>query len=250
MLYTVKEVSEMSNVTIKSLHHYHKIGLLLPSKVSEAGYRLYGPKELERLQEILFYRELDIPLDQIKHMMEHNSDRLSILSQQEELLLNRKQRLETIVHTLRKSIDCIRGGKTMNNKEMFIGFENEEEWNKALIEQNQYLKKAYDIEPFEVSPMDVQEMNEQAVEAISFMNEMACSLREGIKHNDVKVENLIRDHLEFLNKHGHNSSANDFTAHTRFFLNDDFHHKMLEDQQTGLAYYLCAAAESFATTNQ
>ncbi|SFD72254.1 MerR HTH family regulatory protein [Paenibacillus catalpae] len=86
MLYTVKEVSEMSNVTIKTLHHYHKIGLLMPSEISEAGYRLYGIHELQRLQEILLYRELEFSLDQIKHLLNANPDRQSILQQQEALL--------------------------------------------------------------------------------------------------------------------------------------------------------------------
>lgn len=57
-------------------------------------------------------------------------------------------------------------------------------------------------------------------------------------------------HLEFMNKHDHNISAKDFAAQTQFFLSDDFHLRMLESQQTGLAYYLSAAAESFAATNQ
>lgn len=249
-MYTVKEVSGLSNVTIKTLHHYHKIGLLLPSKISEAGYRLYGTKELERLQEILFYRELDFSLDQIKEMMEHHSDRLSILSQQEELLLSRKDRLDTIVQTLRKSIGCIKEGETMDNKEMFKGFENEEQWNKALTEQKQYLKESYGMDSLEVVPEDVQEINEQAVEAMTFMNKMASSLREGIKHSDEEIGNLIRYHLEFMNNHGHKTSAKDFAAQTQFFLSDDFHLKMLEGQQTGLAYYLSAAAESFVATNQ
>ncbi|RUT31568.1 MerR family transcriptional regulator [Paenibacillus zeisoli] len=250
MLHTVKEVSELSNVTIKTLHHYHKIGLLLPYKVSEAGYRLYGTKELERLQEILFYRELDFPLDQIKELIEHHSDRLSILSQQEELLLSRKYRLETLIQTLRKSITSMKEGTTMDNSEIFKGFENEEEWNKALSEQNQYLNESYGMEPFEVAPADIQEMNEQASEAIGFMNEMASSLRDGIQHNDQRIIDLIQGHLEFLNTHGHTLSAKDFADQTRFFLIDDFHLKMLEDQQTGLAYYLSAAAESFAAMKQ
>ncbi|MEK3723272.1 MerR family transcriptional regulator [Paenibacillus sp. FSL H8-0034] len=250
MLYTVKEVSELSKVTIKTLHHYHKIGLLLPCTISEAGYRLYGIKELERLQEILFYKELEFSLDQIKEMMEHHADRLSILSQQEELLLSRKDRLDTIVQTLRKSIGCIKEGENMDNKEMFKGFESEEEWNKALVEQNQYLKETYGMDSLEVVPEKVQEINEQAVEAMTFINKMASSLRAGIKHNDEEIGNLIGYHLEFMNKHGHPTSAKDFAAQTQFFLNDDFHLKMLEDQQTGLAYYLSAAAESFVATNQ
>lgn len=63
--YTVTEVARLAGVTVKALHHYHKIGLLKPCKVTEAGYRLYGTKELERLQQILFYRELDFSLEQI-----------------------------------------------------------------------------------------------------------------------------------------------------------------------------------------
>lgn len=249
-MYTVKEVSELSKVTIKALHHYHKIGLLLPSRISDAGYRLYGTKELERLQEILFYRELDFSLEQIKEMMEHHSDRYSILSQQEELLLSRKDRLDTIIQTLRKSIGYLKDGENMDNIELFKGFESEREWEEALTEQNQYLKESYGMDSLEVVPENVQDMNEQAVEGITFMNNIASSLREGVKHNDKEIENWIRYHLEFMNKHGHNISAKDFAAQTQFFLSDDFHLKMLESQQTGLAYYLSAAAKSFAATNQ
>jgi DNA-binding transcriptional MerR regulator len=211
---------------------------------------LYGTKELERLQEILFYRELDFSLEQIKEMMEHHSDRYSILSQQEVLLLSRKDRLDTIIQTLRKSIGYLKDGENMDNIELFKGFESEREWEEALTEQNQYLKESYGMDSLEVVPENVQDMNEQAVEGITFMNNIASSLREGVKHNDKEIENLIRYHLEFMNKHGHNISAKDFAAQTQFFLSDDFHLKMLESQQTGLAYYLSAAAKSFAATNQ
>ncbi|MFB9273807.1 MerR family transcriptional regulator [Cohnella cellulosilytica] len=249
MLYTVKEVSELSHVSIKTLHHYHKIGLLLPGKVSEAGYRLYGTRELERLQEILFYKELDFPLEQIKTLLERRSDRLSLLLRQEELLLGRQRRLEAIVQTLRSSISHVKEEKNMNHQEMFDGFDNEEEWNEALAGQNRHLKETYGMEPLEVAPADVREMNEQAVEAMAFMKLMASSLKDGVKHNDAKIGSGIRDHLEFISRHGNGMSANDFAAQTRFFLSDDFHLMMLESQQTGLAYYLAAAAEAFAVAH-
>lgn len=86
MLYTVKELSDLAKVTVKTLHHYHRIGLLLPHSVSDAGYRLYGEEELERLQQILFYRELDFPLKQIKQLLDGEPERLSILSSQKQLL--------------------------------------------------------------------------------------------------------------------------------------------------------------------
>ncbi len=102
MLYTVKEVSTLSGVTVKALHHYHKIGLLMPAEISDAGYRLYGKRELERLQEILFYRELDIPLDKIKELLDGSQNRRTILSEQEELLEARMDRLDTVLDTIRK----------------------------------------------------------------------------------------------------------------------------------------------------
>jgi DNA-binding transcriptional MerR regulator len=249
MLYTVKEVSELSNVTIKTLHHYHKIGLLLPRQVSEAGYRLYGAEELERLQHILFYKELDFSLEQIKEMLGQPADRLVILSRQEQLMLGRKQRLDLIIQTLRKSITSIREGTTMNHQDMFKGFTNEKEWNEALAGQNEHLQQAYGMEPMQVAAADLAAMNEQAAEAMTFMNRMADSLRDGVKHNDEQIAAWIREHLDFLNQHGHPSSAQDFADQTRFFLNDDFHLQMLEAQQTGLAYYVAAAAQSFASLN-
>lgn len=90
-MYTVKELSDLAKVTIKTLHYYHKIGLLLPCEVSEAGYRLYGMKELERLRQILFYRELDFPLKKIKQILDDEPDRLSILFEQRQLIAAAKK---------------------------------------------------------------------------------------------------------------------------------------------------------------
>ncbi|MFB5191379.1 MerR family transcriptional regulator [Alicyclobacillus fastidiosus] len=247
MLYTVKEVSDLSNVTVKTLHHYHKIGLLPPCEVSEAGYRLYSMKELERLQEILFYRELDFPLVQIKQLLENKPDRSTILTNQKELLVARKRRLKRLIETIDESIDSVKKGAYMDTGEMFKGFANEDEWRKALKEQNEYLRKQYGHDLLaDENAINVEQMNQQANEAARFMKGMANALSEGIRHDDPKVQSLIGRHLDFLNQQGHTTSPSEFVARTRFFLSDDFHRQMLESQQTGLAYYLCVAAQSFA----
>jgi len=243
MLYTVKEVSSMSSVTIKTLHHYHKIGLLIPQEISEAGYRYYGTKELERLQQILFYRELEFPLEQINHLLKGEPDRIQILMEQEKLLEIRQQRLERILQTLRISKD----GTQTDVQELFRGFESEEAWREALEAQRHHLKEAYDYDLDETGPIDVPEMNEQAKEAMAFMAGMVESLRNGVKHHDEKIRQRIGDHLDFLNAHGHAVTPTAFAAQIQFFLTDDFHLQMLESQQTGLAYYLAAAAASFVT---
>lgn len=246
MLYTVKEVSILSKVTIKTLHHYHSLGLLLPAEISEAGYRLYGAKELERLQQIRFYRELDFPLEQIKELMAETPERLSILSEQEKLLKARQDRLESILQTLRRSIHYTKEGRAMEPQDLFNGFGSDVEWKDALTEQNQHLKEQYDVDLLEGEPVDVPSMNEQAREAAAFMSGMANALTMGIKHDDERVQLSIRDHLLFMNEQGHSFSATDFAGQTKFFLSDEFHLRMLEGQQTGLAYYLHAAAEAYA----
>lgn len=244
MLFTVKEVSSLAGVTVKTLHHYHKLGLLLPTEISEAGYRLYGSRELERLQEILFYRELDFPLDQIKSLLEEGQNRQAILSGQKELLEARKQRLNRILQTLEQSIECAENGEVMSAPDLFRGFATEEEWREALKEQSRHLKQTYNVEVPGPEGLDVPALNEQAAEASAFMAEMAKALRSGIKVNDQAIRCLIGNHLDFMKKHGHPASDEDFALQTRFFLEDDFHRSMLEGQQTGLAYYLNAAAES------
>jgi len=68
-MFTVGKLAELSGVTVKALHHYHRIGLVVPSGTSAAGYRLYSRRDLERLQQVLFYKELDFGLSEIKKAM-------------------------------------------------------------------------------------------------------------------------------------------------------------------------------------
>ncbi len=247
MRYTVKEVSELSKVTVKTLHHYHEIGLLVPCGFSEAGYRLYGEEELTRLQQILFYKELEIPLRQIKELLDGNPDRLAVLAEQEQLLLARMQRMESIVGTLRATVASAKTGEPMAVQELFRGFASEAEWEEALREHDEHLSETYGYDPVEdrKEPLDVEAMNEQAREAMTFMNAMKQALVTGVKADSEAMRQSIRDHLAFMNAHGHATTPADFAAQTRFFLQDDFHLRMLEDQQTGLAYYLCAAANAY-----
>ncbi|MDU4698325.1 MAG: MerR family transcriptional regulator [Paenibacillus sp.] len=248
MLYTVKEVSDLSGVTIKTLHHYHKIGLLKPQEISEAGYRLYGDRELERLQEILFYRELELPLAQIQTLLEEERDRGEILTEQRELLRSRQRRLEAILQTLEKSLEHSTTGEELEGKELFVGFADEAEWREALKEQEEHLQQTYGVEVLGEQPIDVVELNEQARESMEFTGKLAEALRSGISHREAEIRQLIGTHLDFMKQHGHPASPDVFVAQARFFLSDDFHRTLLEGQQTGLAYYLLAAAEAYAAS--
>ena len=95
---TVNEVSKLTGVSVRTLHHYDAIGLLKPTAVSEAGYRLYDDRALERLQQILLFRELEFPLKEIKAILESpNFDRSKALEQQITLLTLKKEHLEKLI---------------------------------------------------------------------------------------------------------------------------------------------------------
>ncbi|QHZ48609.1 MULTISPECIES: MerR family transcriptional regulator [Bacillus] len=241
MLYTVKEVARLANITIKTLYHYHKIGLLCPTKVTEAGYRLYGIKELERLQQILFYRELEFPLKKIQQILDGEADRLTLLREQKKLFLSKMKRMEQLLETLEQSIRHAGKGEMMDQEAMFKGFSSSEEWEEALDEQRQYLQEMYDVDILKGEPIKAEEMNEKAEEASRFMSGMAEALKNGLKHDHEQVQASIKQHIGFLG-----ITAQDFQAQTRFFIEDDFHRGVLESQQTGLSYYMMAAAEAFA----
>lgn len=243
MKYSVKELADLAHVTVKTLHHYHKLGLLMPSEISEAGYRYYGIEELKRLQEILFYKELDIPLAEIKCLMEDASNRLQTLEKQKELFLQKLERYTKLLETLNLSLDYSRKGENMDKHLLFKGFNTEEEWQAALEEQKKHLQKEYQI-ALDTETIEVEKMNLLAIEAKNYLDMMAASLKNGVKYNDAIVQKQVRNHLDFLNKHGHAISEEDYIQQTKFFLQDDFHRNMLENQQTGLAYYLVAIAEN------
>ncbi len=117
---TVKDVSEITGVSIRTLRYYDEIGLLNPTELTEAGYRLYDNKALEKLQEIMFFRELEIPLTDIKKIMDNpNYDKEQALLTQKSLLEQKRNRLNGIIELI---TDVMKGVNTMS----FEAFSNEE----------------------------------------------------------------------------------------------------------------------------
>ena len=110
---TVKEVSKLTGVSIRTLQYYDRIGLLHPTGYTQAGYRLYDDRALQKLQQILLYRELEFPLKDIRKIMESPSfDRERALEQQITLLTFKKERLEDLIE-LARGIKTV-GGNTMD----------------------------------------------------------------------------------------------------------------------------------------
>lgn len=117
---TVKDMSEISGISIRTLRYYDEIGLLKPTKLTNSGYRLYDNKALEKLQEIMFFRELEIPLNDIKKIMENpNYDKEQVLLDQKRLLERKRNRLNGIIELIN---DVMKGVNTMS----FEAFSNDD----------------------------------------------------------------------------------------------------------------------------
>lgn len=123
-LHTVGDVLTLAGVTVRTLHHYDRIGLLVPSRRSEHGYRLYDYGDLERLRQIRLLRELRFGLEAIGHMLDAPAyDRRSALAAQRELLRERQERTDRIIRGVDRALAALEEEKQMETTEMFEGLE-------------------------------------------------------------------------------------------------------------------------------
>jgi DNA-binding transcriptional MerR regulator len=138
-MFTVKQLSKLAGVTPRTLHHYDAIGLLKPSRVGENGYRYYGEESLLRLQQILFYRELGMPLEDIKKIMgRRDFDVLGALRSHKDALQKQVTRLNRLINTVDNTINHLKGNNIMSDKAYFEGFSEEEQEKYALEAEQMY----------------------------------------------------------------------------------------------------------------
>ncbi len=138
-MFTVKQLSKMAGVTPRTLHHYDDIGLLKPSRVGDNGYRYYGEEALLRLQQILFYREMDMPLDDIRKIMgRRDFDVQKALESHKDALSKQIERLNRLLGTVDNTINHLKGRRIMSDNKFFEGFSEQEQEKYALEAEQLY----------------------------------------------------------------------------------------------------------------
>lgn len=127
-LYTVSQVAQMAGISIRALHHYDRIGLLKPASVGENGYRFYGRDELLRLQQILFHRELEFPLEAIAAVLNQPGfDRIGALRRHRTILAAQARRYRQLLKTLDATLADLEGDREMDDKALYKGFSPEKQ---------------------------------------------------------------------------------------------------------------------------
>jgi DNA-binding transcriptional MerR regulator len=138
MKYTVAQLAKISGVSVRTLHYYDEVNLLNPKRNSTNDYRYYENEELLRLQQILFFKELDFPLNKIKKILLSSTfDMKAVLRDQKKLIEIKKNRLNKLIKTIDKTINSINKKTNMNDNEIYDGFSKEEleAWNKEAKER-------------------------------------------------------------------------------------------------------------------
>ncbi len=133
--YTVTEVAKLAGITVKALHHYDEIGLLKPAFVGENRYRYYGRDELLRLQQIMLYRELDIPLKDIGVLLDQPRDRLSTLQEQKARLEAEAKRYRQLIRTIDRTIADLNGEKLMKDADLYKASRPKSKYEAWLIDR-------------------------------------------------------------------------------------------------------------------
>ncbi len=124
--YSAKGLSELAGVSVRTLHHYDKIGLLKPAIRTKAKYRLYGENELLKLQQILFFKELDFTLKEIVDILDKpDFDLIKVLESHKRALVLKQKRISIMLNTIEKTVLNLKGKKMITNKELYEGFSTE-----------------------------------------------------------------------------------------------------------------------------
>ncbi|GGE12208.1 MerR family transcriptional regulator [Marinithermofilum abyssi] len=185
MEYTVQKLAQLAGISARTLRYYDEVGILKPARINSSGYRIYGQAEVDRLQQILFYKELGVSLEVIKEIITSPSyDGAKALREHREQLLDKRKRLDVLIANVEKTIASMEGRIIMTDKEKFEGFkqqmidENEKKYGKEIREK--YGDDAIDKSNEKLKNMTQKEFEEAA----RLANEVTATLAEAFKTGD------------------------------------------------------------------
>ncbi|MBT2738436.1 DNA-binding transcriptional MerR regulator [Neobacillus sp. B4I6] len=242
MEYTVQKLGGLAGVSTRTLRYYDEIGILKPARINSSGYRIYGQAEVDRLQQILFYRELGISLESIKEIVTApNFDGAAALKEHREKLLEKKEQLELLIANVDKTIAVTEGRMKMSNKEKFEGFkkkmidENEKKYGKEIREK-------YGDETVKKSNAKLQNMTqEQHDEVTALAEKLTQTLAEAFKTGDPageKAQTAADLHKQWLCYYWNEYSKEAHAGLAQMYVDDERFTAYYDKQQPGTAEFL------------
>ena len=240
---TVGRVAELAGITVRTLHHYDEVGLVSPQSRSDSGYRLYGEVEIDRLQEVLFFRELGFGLEQIREIIdEPDYNRTDALVSQRRLVERRAERLMNMMDALDVAIEASRRGITMNPEEKLEVFgdfdpdehaaEAEERWGDTDAYQEAARRtSSYAKSDWQMIKKESEEINERLLDLMA----------EDVPPDSEEAMDIAEEHRDHITKWFYECTKEIHAGLGEMYMADVRFKENIDKAGDGLAEYLSAA---------
>ncbi|HWP98444.1 MAG TPA: MerR family transcriptional regulator [Syntrophomonadaceae bacterium] len=255
MEYTINQIARLAGVTLRTLRYYDKIGLLVPSARSNAGYRIYSDDDAQRLQQILFFRELDFPLAKINEILNNPAfDRREALKMQVDFLQKRSQRYLRLSELARDTLANQEGGKKMADKDMFQAFD----YDKMMEEQKQYedeVKERWgNTDAYRVSQERTSKYTKEDWERINNiqtqnLNDLCALYEARVPHDDPRVQEVVDRTRLFISDHFYECTLEAWSCLGQMYIADERFKAFYEKLSPGLAAYYNDAIQHYCIVN-
>ncbi|HHF7374196.1 MerR family transcriptional regulator [Legionella bozemanae] len=202
MKYAIKQLAKLSGVSTRTLRFYDEIGLLKPAFYGDNQYRYYQEEQLLLLQQILFFRELEFPLNDIKEILSCSDfDKIKSLQKQKSSLQSHIERTQTLIQTIDKTISHLRGQYKMNIEEMFEGFDpiKQQEHEKYLVEAGVISQQQIDDSWARVTHWKKPDWEAFKASGEQLNLALVNAVKQGLNIESSEVQDLIQQHYNWVN---------------------------------------------------
>lgn len=242
MEYTVQKLAQIAGISTRTLRYYDEIEILRPARINSSGYRIYGNREIDILQQILFYRELGVSLEEIKSMiMSPDFDEIKALAQHRKKLIEKRAQLDSLIANVEMTIASKKGDIDMSDKEKFEGFkknmidENEQKYGKEI--RKKYGDQAVDDSNRKFENMTREEYDQVSALAEQIKETLRLAFEKGDPSSELaqKCADLHRQWLSFYWKE-YTKEAHAGIA--QMYVDDERFTAYYDKDQPGMAKFL------------
>ena len=243
MDYSIKEVADISGVTVRTLHHYDKIGLLSPIKNESNNYRMYSDYDLEKLQQILLLKEMGFSLQKIKDFLSSKDyNRKSALEHQLTYLKNQVNRYNDLIGLVNSTLKDIGGSKVMSGKDLFKGFDYDAMKEDQKKYEDEVKERWGDTDAYKESDRRSKNYSKEDWEGImslqqNSLNDLASLYKDDVPVDDPRVQTVVNNNRFIIDKYFYSCSKEMFASLGEMYVADERFKAFYDGIVPGLAEY-------------
>lgn len=234
---TVSELADLAGVTVRTLHHYDEIGLLVPSERSPAGYRLYGRGDLLRLQQIMFWRTLGTPLAEIQAVLDApDYNPVDVLKRRRAMLADRLDEVTSMLRAVDEALEETTGGSPMTDEAMFAVFDTAEYADEA--EQRWGGTDAWRQSRERTAGWTEADKQRVAAESVALAKRLAAAKAGGLAPDSTEATNLAEEARLTIDRQFYDCSKEMHVALGELYVSDPRFTQYYDQHAPGLAAWL------------